>query len=44
MVRDCVGVTLLSVEGSSDVTEISLALSGMDGTTDSVGVPLTDAT
>jgi hypothetical protein len=44
MVRDCVGVTLLSVEGSSDVIEVSSTLCWMDGITDGVGVPPTDAT
>lgn len=38
------GVTLLSVEGSSEVTDISLSASGIDGITDGVGVPSTDAT
>lgn len=43
MVRDYIGIMPLSVEGSSEATEISLTLSGIYGITDGVGVPLIDA-
>lgn len=42
MVRDCVGVTLLSEEGSSEVPVNSLSASGMDGMMEGVGVPSAD--
>jgi hypothetical protein len=39
MVRDCVGVTLLSEDNLAEVTIISLTASGIVPTTEGVGVP-----
>lgn len=39
MIRDCVGVTLLSKDKVAEVTLISLTASGIVSTTEGVGVP-----
>jgi hypothetical protein len=44
MVRDCVGVTLLSEDRVAEVTLISLTASGIVPTTEGVGVPWYDLT